>query len=246
MNLPKSSKIDKENGSKYRLPKKNEAENTMDTDTRKTIIEIAFILVLVLLGAIGSGFLAWYVILGGIVAALIAYLTIMCTKCQGKMGAIERLVKSKLSQVKGLQEYLEGKMVILDTDEIIGIEKNAKEVWISTYDISYDLGPFLDTIANNIDNDKTYRYFLSSDLEDDFEELKHKIGQKLTHKEKIKRLEVTYVESSLIPLNMVLYDPIEQRHGYIYVPEEKTNFFVKFNEKSFGQVRKYFRKLGTK
>jgi len=149
--------------------------------------------------------------------------------------------------MRGLQEYFEGRFVILDTEKIVEIEEGVKkEIWIVTYDLSYDMGPFLKAITHNVERGIIYRYFLPTDLEDEFDELKCKVQESLADKNKIEKLESVYVERWKIPLNIVLYDPQTERHGYIYVPEEKTHFFIKFNEKSFAQVRKYFRALTKK
>lgn len=219
----------------------------MDSDTRKTIIEIVLISVVVLAGTIGSGFLPWYVVVGGLATACIVYFTIMCTRCQGKILKIEQMLKKKLGQVKGLQDIYTGQMTILDTDEIIAIERAVtKEIWIATYDLSYDLSQFIETGKYNLERGVTYKYFIPRKLEPEFQELVNKHNELGTKKDSLKSMVAVYVNSEYIPFNVVLYDPQSQKHGFIYVPKEKTNFFIKFDRQSFSQVRNYFHFLLSK
>ena len=63
--------------------------------------------------------------------------------------------------------------------------------------------------------------------------------------ETLNRLQVVYVNAFLIPFNVVLYDPLTTKRGYIYSPQEDTNLFIEFDEKSYRQVRNYFKYLET-
>jgi len=219
----------------------------MEPYARKTIIEIVLILILVLVGTIGTGFLPWYVVFGGLATAFIAYLTIMCTRCQGKILKIEHMLIRKMGQVKGLQDIYTGQMTILDTDEIIAIERKvAKEIWIATYELSYDLSEFLETGKYNLERGISYKYFLPRELEPEFQELLNKHKELGTSESALKLKSAVYVNSEYIPFNVVLYDPLSKKHGYIYVPKEKTNLFIKFDDRSFAQVRNYFHFLLSK
>lgn len=121
----------------------------MDRETRKTIIEIVFILMLVILGAVGGNY-QWYAFLFIVAGAFMAYFTIMCTRCQTKMAQIENTLGAKYTQIRGLQDYFEGNINILNIEQIIEIERKAEEdIWIATYDLSYDLGPFLETVTSS-------------------------------------------------------------------------------------------------
>lgn len=209
--------------------------------TRKTIIEIVLIFLLVLGGALGGGFLSWPLFLGGLAGACVVYFTIMCTRCQRKIFQIEHILRERLGQIKGLQDIFTGQMSILSTDEIISIEgKVSEEIWIATYDLSYDLNEFLKVGKYNLERGVAYKYFIPRGLEPEFQELLHKHKEIGTRKDALKKLVAVYVNSEYIPFNMVLYDPQRRKHGYLYVPEEKTNLFIKFDDHSFSQVRKYF------
>lgn len=213
----------------------------MDPDARKTIIEIVFILVLVLVSALAGGFLSWYVILCCLAAACIAYLTIMCSRCQGKIKDIDKVIKEKFGQMRTLQDVLIGKPQIISLDEIINLERNVKkEIWIATYDLTYDLEFFIDTAAYNLERGITYIHYIPQDMEVSYRELVEKIKGKLRKKEAIKNKKVKFVKRELLPLNIVLYDPMSEKQGYIYVPEAEANLFLKFDAASFQQVRNYF------
>lgn len=157
------------------------------------------------------------------------------------MKTLDQTVRVKLGQIITVQDILRGKPEIISLDEIIALERSVKEeIWVATYDLSYDLDYFIDVGAYNIQRGIIYVHFIPPDLEITYKELLKKVSEKLTQKNAIKNQKVKYVPREFIPLNIVLYDPISQKQGYIYVPESDVNLFLKFDRSSFHHVRNYF------
>lgn len=214
------------------------------SDTEKTILQIVLIFVLVLLGTLLGGILTWYMALGALASAFIAYLTIMCTRCQRKIERIDKNLDTRLCDIKGLQDIYSGDVTIATTPQIVNVEgKVDKEIWIATFDLSYDLKTFLEVGKKNLERGIIYKYYIPKECEADFEELMSNLEKKGTKKDALKLQTAKYVNASLIPFNVVLYDPSIRKCGYIYSPQEDTNLFIKFDEKSFRQVRNYFKFL---
>jgi len=222
----------------------------MNSERRRIIIEIVLLFLLVLGGALGK-IIPWYVILGVFAGAALAYITVMCSLCQRKMASIYKNVNAKLDEIKGfqdeikgLQDILSGDMKVISTPQIIEIEEKVeKEVWIATFDISFDLKFFLKVGKKNLERGVVYKYYIPRECEADFNELRSNLEKVGMKEDALKLHTVKYISSYFIPFNIVLYDPSIRKCGYIYSPQIDTNLFIEFDRQSFRQVRNYFMHL---
>jgi hypothetical protein len=201
--------------------------------------------VLVLCAAIGSGFLEWYAVISVLAAGFIAYLTIMCSMCQKKMKTLDRKLSVRLAEIKGLQDIYAGNVTIMTTEQLLDIERQVeKDIWIATFDLSYDMKYFLEVGKCNLERGVTYKYYLPKECRADFEELEANLVKIGANSDYFSTQHIArYVNSSLIPFNVVLYDPLSRKSGFIYSPQSDTNLYIAFDDEAFRQVRNYFKLL---